>query len=202
MTPTQPSRTAGSASDFASSLREAALLTLKTKRRKATVAPLPAAALSRPAPPASSLQLDYGNDEPSSPLATSETTISSKSSASQAPPAQIEPGPAREEGEISDNEDSPVEPKPSLPYPSKGKRPARQQVAASRGQRAPSQPTSKPGQEKGTTKLTLQARITPQVSVLVSNPTPYVLDAEHVRPNLACPCTNTLVLGLTCTHHT
>ncbi|OBZ68743.1 hypothetical protein A0H81_11119 [Grifola frondosa] len=80
--------------DPAASLRAAALLTLKSKRRK----PLSASDAPRPVAVPPSIQLDYGQEEPSG--------ASSIASSPAAPPASIDvdDGQTREEGEISDSE--------------------------------------------------------------------------------------------------
>ncbi|THH08443.1 hypothetical protein EW146_g8988 [Bondarzewia mesenterica] len=129
--------TLGSESDPASSLRQAALLTLRSKRRKATAASVSSTSLSsRPTPTTSaSIVLDYGQEEPSSEAAsfvapsTSSTLVpvlapSSGSSVTEPPPSrpprkgetsvppvQEEDTTMREEGEISDNEGPPSPPK-------------------------------------------------------------------------------------------
>ncbi|THV00853.1 hypothetical protein K435DRAFT_431464 [Dendrothele bispora CBS 962.96] len=78
-------------SDPASSLRAAALRTLKSKRRKPTDAQSTASLLSRPMAIDNSFQLDYGQEDDIT------------SSPPQAP-ADRETGQTREEGEISDSE--------------------------------------------------------------------------------------------------
>ncbi|KAF7365121.1 MADS-box domain-containing protein [Mycena venus] len=102
-------------SDPASSLRAAALLTLKSKRRKPVVDTSGASGLSQRPPPAdTSVQLDYGQDD----ISSSPTDVAM-------PPAQLkldpEDGQLREEGEISDSEDAPIRdpphPGPSSPVP-------------------------------------------------------------------------------------
>ncbi|KAG7440855.1 uncharacterized protein BT62DRAFT_564608 [Guyanagaster necrorhizus] len=91
----------GSPSDSASSLRAAALLTLKSKRRKAAGEQSATAALpARPPPITDSFQLDYGQEDVVSSAASAPTPGSSKPH-----PVDMEDGQIREEGEISDSEE-------------------------------------------------------------------------------------------------
>jgi hypothetical protein len=94
------------ASDPVSSLRAAALSTLKAKRRKFVPEKTAPPTLPRPPPP-DSVQLDYGQEDniPDTPMA--EMT---PSDAHNPPPFAIEPAtiaedPNREEGEISEEEE-------------------------------------------------------------------------------------------------
>jgi hypothetical protein len=94
------------ASDPVSSLRAAALSTLKAKRRKFVPEKTAPPTLPRPPPP-DSFQLDYGQEDniPDTPMA--EMT---PSDAHNPPPFAIEPAtiaedPNREEGEISEEEE-------------------------------------------------------------------------------------------------
>ena len=101
-----PNLPSSSAQDPAASLRAAALLTLKSKKRKATATPA-APHIPRPfaAPP--SIELDYGSEEPSG------ATTSKDPEAAAQPPKTVAAAPeamavddsqGREEGEISDEE--------------------------------------------------------------------------------------------------
>ncbi|KAK0201808.1 hypothetical protein DFS33DRAFT_1264121 [Desarmillaria ectypa] len=91
----------GSPPDPASSLRAAALLTLKSKRRKAAGEQSATAALpARPPPIADSFQLDYGQEDGSSSTARAPAPGPSKPY-----PVDMEDGQIREEGEISDSEE-------------------------------------------------------------------------------------------------
>ncbi|EPQ54458.1 hypothetical protein GLOTRDRAFT_129821 [Gloeophyllum trabeum ATCC 11539] len=110
----------GSLDDPTSSLRAAALMTLKSKRRKPTSNVNQDASLSgRPAPVAPDIQLDYGDDASLSttsnarPVATSAPNELAPSSdtARLTDAMEVEEGQIREEGEISDSE-SPPPPKP------------------------------------------------------------------------------------------
>ncbi|KAF7346436.1 MADS-box domain-containing protein [Mycena sanguinolenta] len=85
-------------SDPASSLRAAALLTLKSKRRKPNV---DTSGPSRPLPTDTSVQLDYGQDD----IGSSPTDVAM-------PPLKRDPedGLMREEGEISDSEEAQSKP--------------------------------------------------------------------------------------------
>ncbi|KAJ7134715.1 hypothetical protein C8R44DRAFT_870318 [Mycena epipterygia] len=92
---------ASGSSDPASSLRAAALLTLKSKRRKPTVDTSGSSGHSqRPPTTDSSLQLDYGQEDTGS--SPTDVAIPLKTSH-----PDLEDGQMREEGEISDSEDAP-----------------------------------------------------------------------------------------------
>ncbi|KAJ7147043.1 hypothetical protein C8R43DRAFT_1011618 [Mycena crocata] len=101
---------ASGSSDPASSLRAAALLTLKSKRRKPTIDtsgnPGPS---QRPPPTDTSLQLDYGQEDiGSSPTDVAMVPVPLKASH----PDLEDAGQTREEGEISDSEDALSKPVP------------------------------------------------------------------------------------------
>ncbi|KAF9565768.1 hypothetical protein CPC08DRAFT_158755 [Agrocybe pediades] len=89
--------------DPVSSLRAAALSTLKSKRRKQV--PKPSAVIPvRPPPPTDNFQLDYGQDDV--PMADAETTISAPT-VSNDKEASRDDVQMREEGEISEEEEVP-----------------------------------------------------------------------------------------------
>ncbi|KAJ7819385.1 hypothetical protein B0H14DRAFT_2836664 [Mycena olivaceomarginata] len=91
-----------SASDPASSLRAAALLTLKSKRRKPNVDTSGGSGPSQRPPPSDTVvQLDYGQDD----IGSSPTDVAMPMAPLKRDP---EDGPSREEGEISDSEEGPV----------------------------------------------------------------------------------------------
>ncbi|KAI0786878.1 hypothetical protein C8Q75DRAFT_249427 [Abortiporus biennis] len=95
------------------SLRAAALMTLKSKRRKANVpAEVPPGLPARPPPP-ESIQLDYGDEEPSPGSATMSTSVEQPLD-----PMDVDEPQVREEGEISDSESTPSGP-PNGPQNSK-----------------------------------------------------------------------------------
>lgn len=101
VTETAPN-TVASVEDAASSLRAAALLTLKFKRRKPT--DQAARSLARPTAD-NSVQLDYGQEEAAtSPL----ENLPPQSPPSKAPQIDMEDGQIREDGEISDSEPAAV----------------------------------------------------------------------------------------------
>jgi hypothetical protein len=187
---------AGSASpssDPALSLRAAALLTLKSKRRKPATDQL-ASPSQRPIP--SGLVLNYGEEE-------------STASSTAAPPSAIGKATAqttasgvkdnREEGEISDTESTPPavpKPKPSTKKASKvkavpadkkstsktsltlAKTPANAKpplpASEQKTESTPTTPVAGPSTSLASSFLTAQSQIPP-----------YVLDADHVRPGLA-----------------
>ncbi|EGO23869.1 hypothetical protein SERLADRAFT_439171 [Serpula lacrymans var. lacrymans S7.9] len=114
--PQPAAESGGSTDDPASSLRAAALLS--RKRRKVATERVPGLP-TRPVPEAS-FQLDYGQEEPSSTLESSPavTTVPDKRPSKSTTPvlpaaSDVEDGQIREEGEISDNEEtSPPSPPP------------------------------------------------------------------------------------------
>ncbi|TFK52596.1 hypothetical protein OE88DRAFT_1734567 [Heliocybe sulcata] len=130
----------GSLDDPTSSLRAAALMSLKSKRRKpiATVEHnvLPS---TRPVPAAPDIQLDYGDEASSSLVNGSRAPISSLNIVSvatsdpgpSADVAEIEEGQIREEGEISDTEAPPpgAPPFAAPPTEAKARSPKTQQAA-------------------------------------------------------------------------
>jgi hypothetical protein len=144
-------------SDPASSLRAAALLTLKAKRRKPVVDTSGSASLSqRPPPTDSSLQLDYGQEDiSSSPTDVATPTLPLKTS------SDVEDGQVREEGEISDSEDAPSKP---LPNPA-------------------SDPPATVVKVESPTHNVLD-RIHPGPSPPPVSLGEYIIDADHVRPGL------------------
>ncbi|RDB18050.1 hypothetical protein Hypma_000728 [Hypsizygus marmoreus] len=113
----------GPSSDPTSSLRAAALLTLKSKRRKAPVdSPATPALPPRPPPIDPVFQLDYGQEDiPSTPTFPPPATVSPPSPpTAAAAAAAATDSQAREEGEISDEESvqpSPAKPEPRSPTP-------------------------------------------------------------------------------------
>ncbi|KAJ6477342.1 hypothetical protein C8R47DRAFT_1219894 [Mycena vitilis] len=107
-----------SGSDPASSLRAAALLTLKPKRRKPIVDTDTSGdqGLSqRPPAPETSVQLDYGQED----IGSSPTDVAMPSVALKGSHPDSEDGQLREEGEISDSEEASSKPvsKPALDRP-------------------------------------------------------------------------------------
>ncbi|KAJ7761581.1 hypothetical protein DFH07DRAFT_815476 [Mycena maculata] len=94
---------ASGSSDPASSLRAAALLTLKSKRRKPTVDISGNSGSShRPPTTDTSLQLDYGQED----ISSSPTDVAMPPVPLKASHPDTEDGQMREEGEISDSEDA------------------------------------------------------------------------------------------------
>lgn len=96
----------GSSMDPASSLRAAALLTLKSKRRKPVgEQPMPIEPIARQ-PPVNTIELDYGQDEVA-PVSLKPATppVPQAPSQLEAPVVDMEDGQIREEGEISDSEE-------------------------------------------------------------------------------------------------
>jgi hypothetical protein len=165
----------GSAEDVASSLRAAALLTLRSKRRKVnppTVGP-PLRSAQRPSPP-------LGNDlgMPTLSLATMTATLS----VSSVP--ELEEGQAREEGEISDSEEtsmSEVEPNNQLGLASPPPPPPSPPRITEMALDTPQQPTQDIPPELRVMDSSLVASFAPPRQGL-----DFLMDENHVRPNLAC----------------
>ncbi|KAH9948824.1 hypothetical protein B0H21DRAFT_203465 [Amylocystis lapponica] len=165
--------------DPAASLRAAALLTLKSKRRKlGTVSEAATPVASRSTAIPTSIQLDYGQEEPSA---------GAPSPASSAPVAPVpesndgDDGQAREEGEISDSETtaSPsllarTEPKPS--DKALGKRP----ISPKSMPPPPSIAPAHVKMEPPTTPVLAEPAHIP-MDIAPS----FAMDADHVRPGLA-----------------
>ena len=206
---TQPSTSDPSnsvASDSAQSLRDAALRTLKAKRKRSPGHPqnLPTAP-SRMRPTANittpSIQLDYGNDESAtnSPKPLAQPT---KSTPSPQPSSAIDPT-SREEGEISDSESTPTLAAKSL-CPSLN--PTARSFQPSRPITPAKPPT--PVMTREANALTGMGGVKPEptspiIAMDVSQPPPpttsrstpeipglsmphYVVDENHVRPGLSC----------------
>jgi hypothetical protein len=184
-------------SDPASSLRAAALLTLKSKRRKPLLDQSTSQALpSRPPPPSDvGIQLDYGQEDiASSPRLTLELPrIPSESLATEA----AEDGQIREEGEISDEEVS-TKPPPS-DSPKQLSLPPLTTNSEATKRPTPPRSAATPMAEPALPKPKLSDRISdpPSTAVaedvamlvdtaLVEDLLPHLIDADHVRPGLAC----------------
>ncbi|GLB38374.1 hypothetical protein LshimejAT787_0502390 [Lyophyllum shimeji] len=195
--PSEPTASS-STSDPTSSLRAAALLTLKSKRRKAQ--PTLTSTLPIRPLPENTLQLDYGTEEsPSVPQDTSPAPTVEPPKPPPPPETQT-----REEGEISDEEDTqptPAPPKPPSPAPS--------QPPPDTNLRRPRYPTPStttlPQQHSSRPKLSLSERISDAPSIpgsatlsqgdMLDHMQPdlfpsfedprYLLDADHVRPGVA-----------------
>ena len=191
-------------SDPASSLRAAALLTLKSKRRKPTTdqsisQPLP----SRPPPLDIGFQLDYGTEDiTTSPLERSAITPSDPiytSSKSKSPvPTPTEDVQMREEGEISDEDTTPLPHRKPSPEIQRPRSPPRRSASTPRGRRS-TPPRSAGPSTDARTKLSDRISGPPSPSIsyvqdVVSSPmtvdAPEVLDGplldvDHVRPGLA-----------------
>src|ERR1700685_1616167 len=100
-----------SPSDSASTLRAAALLTLKSKRRKPAT-DQPSSPSHRPIPPG--LVLNYGEEESTStPSTAAPPSAIAKTATSLTKTTTSEAEDNREEGEISDTESTPPKPKAS-----------------------------------------------------------------------------------------
>lgn len=194
--PSQPST-----SDDASSLRAAALSTLKFKRKKHSSGQPPATGLPPRPPlvPASLVQLDYGNED-MAPLSP------------QLPPTRqlqpsapvIEDGQAREEGEISDSEDVELASQAPSPRTSRAFSKSRtmpadvpQKLAISTSSaiklESPTHSLLAPPFEQlptGSAQRNGQRRSVSDPPQLV-----YLVDADHVRPGLQSTSTNNCKQG-------
>ncbi|KAF9468491.1 hypothetical protein BDZ94DRAFT_1245487 [Collybia nuda] len=183
-------------SDPASSLRAAALLTLKSKRRKPPIdhsQPLP----SRPPPSDIGFQLDYGQEEITPPL----TVISEGHSILSRLPTtkSTEDDQAREEGEISDEEvlQNPTNPS-FLSSPEQLLIPPVANLETSRPPTSSPRPVSQLMTASSLLKPKLSERISDppfsalagETAMLVDSPLVNdlplrLIDANHVRPGLA-----------------
>ena len=102
------------ASDPVSSLRAAALSTLKAKRRKFVPEKTAPSTSARPPPP-DSFQLDYGQEDniPDAPMVDLTLSDVKDPSPSAIEPATTAEDPNREEGEISEEEEPPLSAPPT-----------------------------------------------------------------------------------------
>lgn len=185
-TTAQDAASSTAADDPTASLRAAALMTLKSKRRKQGTLP---DTLSRSAAvPSQSFELDYGQDEPAgaSSIASSDTTAPSVSVTVKTEPKDEDDAQAREEGEISDSEPPAtpvVQPKLGLladvkpPIKESNKLPAPPKLPPIRTGTAISPKASEPASSVvSTSSMSMQ---------LSWDTYPFVIDANHVRPGLA-----------------
>ncbi|KAF8895336.1 hypothetical protein BD779DRAFT_719071 [Infundibulicybe gibba] len=179
-----PPGESGSPSDPASSLRAAALLTLKSKRRKpAPTQSTQPMALIRPPPPDNSIHLDYGQEDISSspPTIPAAPTVSTPKVPVKTPSPEVEEGQIREEGEISDEEHVPS------PPPNRGPTTlARARLSPTFDSRAgPSKIPTSP-------RMLVPKVESPTLSlsdghpILNQDPPAFgIIDANHVRPGVA-----------------
>lgn len=189
----------GSDPDPASTLRAAALLTLKSKRRRPnpTVHTLKPPMAARPVPE-NQVQLDYGNEDSAPPQTADSLQVAQlpKPEENLVPPSsEIEDGQIREEGEISEEEDSSM---PSLATPVSGPR-SSPFGARSFQQKRPTSPPQFSGAKLDSTSIlksttatsfgtsgdlsshtTAQIRDPSYIRKLFS-----MIDPDHVRPGLA-----------------
>jgi len=180
---------AASSSDAASSLRAAALLTLKSKRRKNAIdTPGPPSLPARPPPSDSAIHLDYGQvEEP--PSAVEDHPHPSKS---DSPP--LEDVQMREEGEISDEESDPPSPaRPVSDPPTPLFHPVELLQLPKHVTPATQGLTSKPQLSDGLTQPSSSTSLRASPTSPLRPPrgtTPernlFLIDAEHVRPGVAC----------------
>lgn len=208
--PFQLTASASTSSDPASSLRAAALLTLKSKRRKPTTdQPISQSLPSRPPPLDTGFQLDYGTEEiTASPLeqpaiTPSHLTHMSSKSLVITPAEDVQ---MREEGEISDEETVPLPVrKPSLEIP-KPRSPPRHSASIAHGRRSTPPRSAGPNIDATQPWTRLSDRIADPTSHSVSydqdvasspmavdapeilDGPPHLLDADHIRPGLASRC--------------
>lgn len=193
--PSSEVATASGSSDPASSLRAAALLTLKSKRRKPPLDPLQALP-TRPPPPSDAVQLDYGQEDiASSPLAVTSEAPSIPSKTPPTEPAQDDQ--IREEGEISDEEvlqppsipDSPKQaPLPPLVTnlePSIHPTPPRSALPSAPEQSLPGPKLSDRISDHPSSSLTEDTAMHVDHALVEDLPL-HLIDADHVRPGLAC----------------
>jgi hypothetical protein len=217
-----------SSTDPAQLLRQAALSSRKLKRRKLDSSS-PITSLPRPLPRSivsvPSIALDYGPEEPSSAASTEDRTPTTtvqppitptQSLAQTSPPlpdasngaapqiSQTDDLSAREEGEISENEDPPFQLQPppksttasGVVYHARADSPGF--VHSPFGSRSPSVKAEDAYQRatpplSASRRLSVEATSVPPKMQAPLEPfrleTPlYVLDTHHVRPGLSCGC--------------
>jgi hypothetical protein len=185
----------------AQSLRAAALLS--RKRRKVAIEQTPG--LPQRPPVEQTMQLDYGQEENFTPPANSFATQNKVPSASEEPPPdptpEIEDGQIREEGEISDTEESAPLPAPRPTSPPPKFR--RLETSSKDSRPSPTSPVidSNPPPLSATrldspfapSKTASDSESFHHPSPTFSRPfvletSSYRLDADHVRPELASSC--------------
>ncbi|KAH9936663.1 uncharacterized protein B0H18DRAFT_328875 [Fomitopsis serialis] len=179
------------AADPTASLREAALLTLKSRRRKLGSGSEPAGIPPRPqavhvTSADSSIQLDYGQEEPSGAFSTASSV---PNLAPPAKPATPEPkeddSQGREEGEISDSESTPASPLPQPKVAQKAKpTPAPREVGKPPTPAKALPIKTTPASSTGSTSSAVSTQSPSQLMPPPPPPLPYLLDETHVRPGL------------------
>ncbi len=176
--------------DFAATLRAAALMTLKSKRRKPTVVktePIPIRSFAEPP----SIELDYGQEEPTGASSIASSPVIPPATA-LAPPVQsaskpmdVDEGAYREEGEISDSEMASATPQakaePQSPVLHKAS-PVIPQMQ-SQTQPEPSEPVALPTASAAPAPLLLPHEL------FALPEAPALVDENHARPGLASEST-------------
>ncbi|PIL22807.1 hypothetical protein GSI_15502 [Ganoderma sinense ZZ0214-1] len=169
------------AEDAAASLRAAALLTLKSKRRKLTSSS-DTPHIPRPFdPPPASVELDYGSEEPSAgqPSESPAPTVQLvQDAASEQGPMNVDDDQSREEGEISDSETAPPSPK-SKSQPTSPKV-AEQEKAAAQMPPPPLQPKIEPMSPSLSFAVPRTLVFPPEYPA-----PPTIVDENHIRPGLS-----------------
>jgi hypothetical protein len=194
---------AGSASpsDDASSLRAKALLSLK---RRKPAADHPISTSQRPVPRA--FVLNYGEEESTPPTAAPPSAIAKAVISPEKTVApQVEDN--REEGEISDTENT----TPTVPKPKASTKKASRSKAAPTDTKlnmktSPilaklSAPAKPPAPQEHQTDVTSALAgplksISPSFTTTQPHTAPYTLDADHVRPGLSCSLLTSALLVL------
>lgn len=203
-----PSRSAGSdvvttEDDAAASLRAVALSTLKSRRKVHSAGvELPASLPPRPVPVTSQVELDYGIEDSAASRSFKSPSASATASTTRPPlpsePMDVDNGPAREEGEISDTESTPPK-SPLVKAPQTtlrdrpthaGKRSPKDRPVESPTMPPPSSQNAVPIKTDPTpppvpevrlgSKAPTQGQITP-----TSHDESMLVDEEYVRPGLA-----------------
>jgi hypothetical protein len=174
------------ASDSMSSLRAAALLSLKAKRKTKPADGADATASQskhpHPVPTVASgpdaMQLDYGGPEDTAANTAAAPVLPAEVPKPQTP-SDVEEGQIREEGEISDSENTPtVDQPPLLATTLPSARPGRPAVSVDTTANLFSIGASSAGDNSSTAPTMLPSGASSQAPF-------YGLDANHVRPGLA-----------------
>ncbi|KAJ3506569.1 hypothetical protein NLJ89_g6799 [Agrocybe chaxingu] len=185
--------------DPVSTLRAAALSTLKSKRRKPVVdkpAPVP----SRPPPPTDMFQLDYGQEETPTDVLMADVPASIPP-----PPAGKErtPSPhtsdvAREEGEISEEEEPPSIPKSPTPQTKSSKSliSFQQMTPEPKPSIVETMPSVKFSRKSATPKLQLHPALVDRISDLAPSPIEIIEDRPEI--SMTEPSQSVPALGPDC----
>lgn len=202
-----PPTTSPLSTDPVSSLRAAALSTLKAKRRK----PQPDRSANlpvRPPPPTDTLHLDYGADDAPQDVFMQDAQPLPPTPQSPVEKSQILPNHQREEGEISEEDEPPAKssaksPLATLSSTPKALTPERQGLEADRPRQTPplrkeTTPVAKSDSSRASLSAIPAALDIPMEGILTDPPlVSSPLGLDFIRPGLRCrSLTNVQVLPI------